>query len=401
MEIIKVNEFLNGQTTISKTNNKVWEKFMKVMEEKGKEEKVLFDFRGMELYDPWANVAFQTFMKDERVHIKLYSSSKEAATINQSCLIAGVSSDRCTNEDIKIEKRPSSEEKKLKRYIDRFAYCVTKKDETLVFDYEYSTITERVVFDALNVVLENNKKDLKKIVLNFNNCIIQDSMFQYLADMYTELSKEYEVELILLDKEMRSYADAFISTNSSVGMSELDKLKLFESCIKPNSAGVLTVYQKSKKKDALGRNGEGEVLFTRPSIYKGISKGADGTIYLSFESFKGNKFYRKLDYALDNGDTELSGLDSELNVFSIDEIGVCDKMKGTKAHFNNPISFDESDMHTVYVRSESGYSTVKKTLPEYMKIVFDDHEIDYDKERLDKCIEVNRIYLEKKKNGEI
>lgn len=401
METVKVSEVLNGQTTVSKKNSKVWESFMKIMDSKGKDEEVLFDFRGVDINEPWTNVQFQQFIKDERVYMKLYSSSREAETINQSCLIAGVKGGRCMNEDMVVEKGPTSEQIKLRRYIDRFDGWSTLKDGVLVFDYCYETVTEKIVYDAIEGLIERHRDKIKKVVLNFKSAVFQPSMFEYLAQLNEKLSKKYELDMKISDKQSKSYADAFISTHDSSHMSELDKLKLFESCIAKDTAGVLTVYKKSKKKDALGRCGDGEILFTRPAIYRGMTKGPGGVINLNFEAFKGNKFFRKLDYELDNGGHKLEKLESEMYTFSIDEVGVCDKMKGTLAHFNNPITLDESDMYTVYKIDGNNMGTTKKTLPQYMKIVLDDHNINYNQSALLKCISVNKLYLDKKRNGEI
>lgn len=396
METIKVNKLLNGQTTISKTNSKVWEMLCKIMASKKEDEAVLFDFEEMDLLDPWTNIEFQTFIKDERVHIKLYNSQEEINTINQLCKIANVSCDRCINETVHVDRLPSDEEKKLDRYIKRTEASTTVTNGRLVLDYGYDNISEKIVLQAIREMLKS-KKDIKSIVFNFGNVLVHDTMLKPLADFYIELKQNYDVEMNILDEDIKGKVNTFITTNDSNNMTDAEKMKLFESLVEENQAGVLTLYKKGKKKDALGRSGEGEIVFTRPAIYRGFKKSESG-ITLVFDTFNGNKFYRQLDYKLDNGGHELGKLEPDVYEFEISEIGVFDKMRGTLAHFNNPITLDKKDMRKVYVKKDFSdeLTTAKKTLPQFMKMVLDDHDIEYNKVALMRCITANNKYLKQK-----
>lgn len=396
METIIVSDLLNGQTTISKNNNKVWETLSNIMASKGENDTVLFDFKGMDLIEPWANIEFQTFIKDERVYMKMYSSEKEANTINQLCKIAGVKSGRCYNEGIYVEARPSSEEKKLKRYITRFKTNTEIVDGLLVFDYIYDCVSEKIVIDALKRIIDE-QSDLKGVILKFGYAEVHGTMFKPLSDFYLELKSKYDtVEFEFEDVDARGKLNTLITTHAASEMTEGERIKLFEKLVKKDQVGVLTLYKKGRK-DALGRSGEGEIVFTRPAIFRGFKQN-DRKIVVVFEAYRGDRFYTKLDYKLDNGGHELGELVPEKYEFSINEIGVFDKMRGESAHFNNPITLNKSEKKKVYrEKKETGELTTElKTLSEFMKLVLDDNNIQYNKEELDRCIKANNDYLDKK-----
>lgn len=403
MKVISVSEVLNGQTTISKSNRKTWEKLMEVVKE-NPDGNLLFDFRNVYIEEPWSNKIFQSFMANERVHMKIYSDEKMKNTINTMCRMAGTKSDRCLNEDIYIDKGPSKEEKEIKRYKETILEYTHVEGDTIKIGYPYTNVSQSVVCKVMEEIVddENKKRPIKKVEIGYGeNAVISDNMLKEIAKMYDRLSEKYEVKLDIKEIGARKFIEALISTKDSREMTDQQKMELFNSYFKPMSAGVLTVYKDAKTTDVLGRN-KSEILYTRPAIYMGMGYSTKGSnnLTLTFKTFLASTFHRKFDYTLDNEGKEIRELKTDEVSFDISEVGMCDKMVGTKAHFNFPITQDENDLYTVYdINSITSNSlkTVKKTLPEYMKIVFDDYNVEYDSSQLMNCIIANREVLRRKR----
>ena len=108
----------------------------------------------------------------------------------------------------------------------------------------------------------------------------------------------------------------------------------------------------------------------------GLSKDKQ---FAEFLTFPKDSFYTKNDYALEHGGDTMSGLNAEIKHVPVATLGVCNFSIGKEWHFNRPVQTADTDMFRTWRWDDSGKMTRHLvTLPEYMKLVFEDHGIKYD-----------------------
>ena len=81
MREVKVRDIYTVDT-ISKNNQKAWIKLMDYLKTVPQDESVVFDFKGIEVKEPWAVQEFNLFMQDPRVHMVLWSNELTVNGIN-------------------------------------------------------------------------------------------------------------------------------------------------------------------------------------------------------------------------------------------------------------------------------------------------------------------------------
>lgn len=69
--------------TISKGNTKAWAKLISYME--GKDTDTMFDFKGIEVVEPWGTAEFKKFIQNPHVFMTLWNNEKAVNSINIMC----------------------------------------------------------------------------------------------------------------------------------------------------------------------------------------------------------------------------------------------------------------------------------------------------------------------------
>lgn len=382
--------------TISKTNSEAWKILRKAAEEQ--EGDVLFDFRGIELAEPWANEEFKKFLAIDRVHMKLYSSEKTAKTIEIACLMGNMKTGRVTNEEIVSEKKVSKEEIAIQREaeeLQKYIAVVNGKHVLEIYKkYQQIGSVSTVAYIRAAIKKYCAEKEIREIEIDTASLFIQKNVMGLLADMQRELlAAGITVTVESKDEETRKKLNIHTSLNLNVKLSPMEKYTLFKQEFPPLSVGLLTKYKKSRAVDEFGRYGKGEPSSCRVAIFKGFKKGSKGILCL-FKTYNGNTLYTKEHWALQHDGEELRQMITEDIAIPIDMIGISNKFIGSTYHLNEPIQYDKEDSDIILRVDEEGKLTRDNvTIPERIKTVFDSWDIKYNVEMLERAIKQTDIEL--------
>lgn len=392
METVSVKSIYNVDT-ISKGNPKAWVKLMEYMKEQTGD--VTFDFRGIEVIQPWATPEFKLLMQDERVHLKFYCNENTVNSINIMCTLNGFSNNRAVNEEIVPEKTLTKEEmqiirmsNELQKYFDDSGECpelhIYKR-----FDQIGVPITVSYVEGALKKYAEEH--NCKKLKLEARNITIQPSVIENVTNLIQALGEcGVELEINSNDPEVMNKVGMYQSLANKQVYSDKDKLRLIKATLRPGKVGMLIKYKDSKATDEFGRSGKGKPVSSRVAIYLGIKKVKD-IICLCFRSYNGNTFYTHTHWSLEHDNDVLKQLEYKDEIIPVEQFGMYNDFLGSKYHFITPVQVRPEDSTTMYGIDEYGKVTyTKMTIPERIKAVFDDWDISYDSESL-------QIYIQKTK----
>lgn len=389
-------------TQISKGNNVPWEKLSKIAEEE--EGDILFDFDGIELEEPWSNLTFKKLMKNEKVHMKVYSSEKLKDTINLMCLMANYKPNRVINEDIMVPTPVSAQDKRIMALAERFKNEINISQGTGVINVcnVVDQLGSTTTVDALEMALLDFAKTsgVKSFEVDTESIFIQINIIERLAALIgTMMDKGIELKILSDDDDTAGCIQTYQCVAGTSKLTAQERVKLFRDNIEPNTVGMLSRFKETKGKDAFGRCGNGVPIVCRPAIFRGIEK-KEGKYYLKFTEFNGNYFFTKLHYKLENDMEEHPGLVKVEVSIPIFDVGLCNLFVGSMYHFNMPVQYSDKDY--IYSYSECGSDVVelKRTIPEHIKSVLDDFGIKYNEMPLIHAIgETLRLLQKSKEQG--
>lgn len=402
MRIIKVGEFID-QTCISRAST-VWEKLIDVANEE--EGEILFDFEDVILDKPHTNDYFKELIKNQRVFIKVYTDENLKNTIEMTMRLAGLRSDRVFNEDIIGETyqiiSDTREIAMVSDYEKAFEIIKNKDGQyEASFDVDDVGITQiesdktiKYIEKAFEKILETI--DIKVLNINLRVC---DTKFIAICRLsnFKKYLEEVEIKCNILAEEPKTLKDLDIClvVDPNRLFTRKEKIDMLKEVMPVGSVGMLTEFAKGKP-DYFGRSGGGKTKMRRVSILREI--GPNGVCV--FDTFVKDTFSTIDAYMIDNQVEEFDGPTVEKKEVDIANLGICDLCIGNKFHYNAPIQLDVNAMQAIYIVDGDKVRTAKKTLPEFIKIVLDDNEIEYDVLHLMSAIAETKRYLTAKEKRE-
>ena len=395
METVSVKSIYNVDT-ISKGNSKAWVKLIEFMN--GRDEDIEFDFKGIEVVQPWATPEFMVLMQNEHVHLKLWFAPNTVNSINIMCALNGINNKRAINEEVVPVKAPSQEDIKVQNMaVQLQEYFDTSCDTPVLniykrFDQIGVPITVRYVEAAVELFCE--KTGSKKVFIEAKGIIVQPSVIERLTDIIKNMAnKGVTVTIHSDDEEVMNKVNIYQTLSSNKSMSVSDKLNIIKSKLSVGKVGMLIKYKDSKATDEFGRKGRGKPISCRVAIFGGV-KLVDKTPTISIRTFNGNTFFTSTHWSLEHDNAILRNLDYTDELIPIDQFGMYNDFLGSRYHFIAPIQTRKEDTITMYGINEQGKVTHDKvTIPERIKLVLDDWEIKYDAESLDRCIKETKEIL--------
>ena len=397
METITVKSF-HMVDTISKTNSKAWELMTNILNEK--QEDILFDFKDIEIVEPWANETFKKILANDHFHMKVYSADKTVNTINTLCKLGVMTPGRFFNEDVVAPPTLSKEEKKIIQMSKELQKYFIEHNGTAVLEIHrwidqigsMDTIPyiERAIMDFSEI------NGVSNIILDTAAMSIQKNVIELIANVIGRVySLGINLNIMSTDKDVMNKLGLYqhLATNRNFSVNE--RYTIATELIPGKMVGMLAKYKKSKAVDEFGRQGEGVCISCRVAKFEGFVK-KDGRTCMKFESYNGNTFFTREHWALDNDGEELRELEGDTLEIPLDEIGVFDKFLGKRYHFLTPIQYEEKDNTTMYSLDEDGklvYSN--STIPMRIKLVMDSWGIDYDEASLIHAITETERILDK------
>lgn len=401
MKVIRVKNIYEVDR-ISDNNNNAWSIILDAINEYiERNEDVLLDFKGIDLFNPWTNMGFKKLFKHENIKIKIYNSEKIASMIDMMCILDGIKTGRVLNENTVVEKPIPKEVIRTEKFANELlGYFVVENNEHILKIYNIVTqLGSNSTISATECAIKKycKQNNINKVVLATGNIMIQENVIELLAQLIIKLNNNNNISLeVDSDNEkICKSISLYIHKEMNNSYSSMDREKEFRSILKPGTVGMLTKYKRSRAIDSFGRQGKGEVISCRIAIYLGLGKSKEGKTIVKFRSFNEKYLYTKTHWMLEHDNDILERLVEDSVIADIESVGLQDRFLGTQYHFMLPTQKSKDENTTMYDIDENG-SVIKNslTIPERVKAVFDDYDIEYNKESLEQAIKDTRKYLD-------
>ena len=379
--------------TISKGNDKPWDKLIAYMEGQPKGTPIEFDFRGIEVIQPCNSNSFMKLLSNPDFRMVMYNSEETVKSIQLMCILNNQDKSRIVNIKDEMPKVLTPEEKTIQRMADQLMAYFKTNDEGTVgilpvnerFDQIGNPNTVKYIVAAVEKYVEST--GIKEVYVNTAMISIQSSVIDALAEMVESMRKQgVNLTVTSDDREIQNKIEMSLDL-SKANYSSADKFQIMQNRLVPGRVGILTKYKEGKARDEFGRQGKGEKALVRVAIFLGFST-KDGQNMAKFRTYNGNKFYTKAHWYLEKDCEELTKLEYDDIVVSADELGIYSDFIGSKYHFSTPVQYDAKSTITMYSTTETGNVVgTPMTIPERAMAVLDDFGVDYDRENLMQAID--------------
>lgn len=389
---IKIRDILGDITTINNSNSHRYKEIKQVLDGVG-DEKVILDFRYIELNKPEVNQDFIDIVNDERVSIRLHNDADLYKTIMFMLILSNIDTEGKVENIIHTIEAPRDrwdiEKERIFNFINK-TYVLEDGIGKIKLCDEISVINRNTYVEGIRDVIEAHKNETNKFELHTYGMEIVKIQLDSISSLIVELlSNGIELQVLTSDDEVEKIVKTYLNLGKNKNLSIEDKIKLLDDIIPLKTAGMLTTYVKSGKKDIFGRSGNAEVATTLPAIYL----GHDGE-FAYFDVFRERTFSRRLEYELRHDGEEHPGLLHQEKKVKLKELGICASCIGSRNHFNMPLQFDKQGMQKVYVDSaDEDLKVIEVSFPQYMKMVLDDWDIDYNVTEMFSSIKVTKDKL--------
>lgn len=391
MVVIELDKLLDINT-ISKRNSFRFKDIKKKLDEYPDEKEIILDCRYMDIEDKF-NEDFKEIVLDKRVKIRAYNKELYSA-VNTIACFGGYEQDEKV-ELILIEGKPfedkvvtesnrMAEKTRNNIKLENGVYRVIVKEVASCID-RLSTL------NGLFKAIEDLDKD-KEILFDLSDVVVEDEQLKDFSSRIIKYNQSgYKVEAITNDATALREMSALVALGKVGRMKSAQKVKVLNEEFPVNTAGILTTYESKGSNDILGRSGGGKVSTVLPAIYI----GNDGN-KAKFKVFRLDTFKTAYDYESDNDNEMHPGLRSVIKVLEINELGIGAYCAGHRYHFNLPVQFNEDGFQFTWKESGDSVRRIRVSLPQYMKMVFDEFREDYDYKIMCDCLRMTKDSLKEK-----
>lgn len=395
----KIKEIYNVDTI---SQDKGWKKIVAALE--NVKEDTLIDFGGVNVVDPWQCPEFKNLLKLPHIHIKFTNNLAVVKKIKMMCIIEGLNPDKVINEEIEKPKVETMEEKKIKKIGDSLIPLFIKNEEgTWVFEVKkkYDNLNNTSTLSYIKYAIEkiNERDHDNRFMIKLGTLLPLSNVLEVLARIRIELKTAgIELDIDTDNEETLKNLNLAIYMVGDHKLSASDRYNLMVNSVKPNTAGLLIKYRKSKALDEYGRHGKGEVISCRIAVFRGFTTKQNNKIPKAIiESYNDNYFYTRSHWMIEHDNDQLDKLHSDMLEISMPELGFCDSFLGSQYHFLRPVQQNKSDTRTIISGIDENGKNIKQvcTIPERIKTIFDDWEVLYNKEELEQDIEKTKEVLSK------
>lgn len=381
------------------SQDKGWKKIREKIDEI--HEPFLIDFTGINIIDPWSSIEFKQIIKETQVHMRFTNNEELANRIKIMCIMDGSDPERVESVTVEKPREKTNEEKRIEKNGSNLLQYFDIADGKAVFTVskKYSQIQNNLTIDYINYAISelNRTQEIKDFLIDLNNVNIIDSVTEAVANMMVQHSLNgVEVKVDITNEDAKKNIELHLHKVTNQTYDKAARFKAIKNSLTPDTCGILIKYKKSRALDEFGRHGKGEVVSSRIAIFRGFKQNGLDTPLMIVETYNNNYFYTKQHWAIDHDNELLDKLHVETVEIKMDEIGFADMFLGTQYHFMLPIqqTKEESEM-VIEDIDENGRNIRKKcTIPERMKIVFNDWGVKYNKEALEKSIIDTREHLD-------
>ena len=266
--------------TISKGNTKAWAKLISYME--GKDTDTMFDFKGIEVVEPWGTAEFKKFIQNPHVFMTLWNNEKAVNSINIMCKLNNIDADKAFNESVPVVKaQPTKEELKVAEQAAALQpYFINDNGVGVLqiykrFDQIGVPKTVSYIEAALKKYAEDN--GVSHLKLEAKNIVVQTSVIESVTELIQKLADVgVELDIDSNDTEVMNKVKMYHSLGKSNVNSDQEKIKQITKMLYPGKVGMLIRYKESKATDEFGRSGKGKPLSCRAAVILGMRKNSEG-----------------------------------------------------------------------------------------------------------------------------
>lgn len=365
---------------------------------------IMLDFKDLIVKEPWINNTFQAMMAEHEVYLQFWYSAFFVSQLNASLLFHGITGTRAFN----AVKQPAATKSGYRVLAETrgkamlSAFFVEDKDgqQIAVLDISKTSLKALdsyacIPWIKVAVELYHQEHGTSHIEIDFCDMPMNDNVIQSLGQMVSDLGKNgISVHIRGVGGKLLDNVSSHIKLSENGVITNSDRLRIIKRSLTENKVGMLVKYLDNKQVDSFGRYGLGVPLYCRVARYVRLVT-IRGVRTVHFVCYNGNTFYPKEHQRFYDvlNNVELKTYDVYVG---IDELGLYDLFMGTKYHFCAPIQKSKADSTEMITDiDEDGYSARMFTIPERIKVVFDDWNVPYDKEQLQAYIQHTQELLSK------
>ena len=379
----------------SLTQEKGWIKIYEYI--KDMTEDIVLDFTGINVETPWTLGTFKEIVDMPNVKFKFKQNEDFYKHLKVMFILSNADISRVENEVVEVKQEKSPDTDRIKNNGSRLIPFFEDINGECVFKVhkKYTQVENTNSIEYMKYAIEeiSNTNKTTKFLLEFGATTANSTTIEALANMVDY----FHSKGIQVDIDMENQSNAKEMGLHLHKLRELTDNSYKENYIRnmvenhPKMAGILIKYKPSKTTDNLGRTGKGEAIMARVAVLEGI----DDNNNLVFRTFDKEGFYTHIHWEVQHDNEELTALRGDVFRVGMDEVGFMDEFMGVRFHFIEPIQRSESESEKVIYGLDDNGSNISAicTIPERMKHVFDDWNIEYNTEMLDKAIKETRERL--------
>lgn len=395
MAVFNLNKIL-GINIINSSNSEKRFTDIKNLINSTDDKEIVLDLDSFDIQDR-SNQDFMDIISDPRVSFNVYENKDLADYIN---LYSMLSTGRQTAKSYVTPIKPKEYvDEELERFKETFKNVMKVNGNegyiriTDAFGFINRDNIINAIFYNVNEFLSKNKQN--KFIIDFTDCETGDSQVDILAIDILKIKNKYpnRLNVVIPDARLKNTLSLAMNMREIKNFSAKDKLKILDEHFVLYTAGILTSYVTRGKKDMYGRSGNGKVATNLPAIYL----GRKGDV-LAFRVFRAENFETRDEYMFEHDYEEHPGLKSEIRKCNINDIGLAGYWMGSEFQFNLPIQYKPDQLYNYYKQFGDSTRLIKVSLPQHMKMVFDDFGIKYDDISLRDSIVYTKSILREKYN---
>lgn len=383
---------------------------------KDTKEDIEIDFSDIIIQRPLSFPSFKLLLQMPNVHMKFKNDIETVKAIKAWMILNG-DGDNFENKItlITVEKpvQKTKDQIKLEKFSD-IVYERFEKDESngdgayaynIMKSGANTAINNYTTFQYIGMALDRLRKEteVKSFTLNLTGVTMADgSLCVKLAELRKRFEKDGVSFHILVDDDNKALINSLkrsLYTVSGQFTSTKERYKYIKSMLNRYNnvpiPGMLKKYKESRAVDVYGRQGNGECEWCRIALLKGISvKRKPDTnevtaIMLNFITYYEDKFFTKLHWESFHDGEKHPGLGVEKVSVPLSAVGITDMFLGSQYYFNFPTQHEKDECIRMVTQLTDRGTTLSEicTIPERMKLVFDDFNIKYCNEIMQKSIE--------------
>lgn len=380
------------------SQNASWEKLNDAVEEALKTcedgEGIEISFGNVTVQSPWMHENFLKLLRNDKVHMQFTNRAELVNHIKVSAILNGGNPEHVRNIEVEKPKEKTVQELKVESngedIMSRFnlnggRYEWIAKDK-------YRQIYNSSTLDYIRYAIDKLNKDtgITEYYMDLNGIQLSDVVIQSFADAvkhYESIGINISID-ISDEKYIKTFHLSMHKVASQV-YTPKQRIRAIRANLVKGNPGMLIKYKKSKAVDSFGRHGKGEIVSSRIAVFRELKQLENDVVFV-VDVYNNNYFYTKCQWMSEHDNESLGALVKETLEIKMEELGLLNMYFGTSYHFIEPIQQDiVENVKVIYGFTERGTNIYKTcTIPERMKIVFDDWGVEYDKDKLEEYIRI-------------